>query len=552
MRILGPIETLLAFWRWLRRMRTALYLLGAIGVATLIATLVPQEPNVFATVAAWRSGQEGPGRAAAEVLHTLGFFDVYGSPWFMALVALLFVSLTSCLIPRFKAFGRMVTRGRPPASRDLASKPHVARFVTDHDPEHVLTVARDLLGRRWRLRPDDARPGEDAPMRADTRGVVVAAPADPSATPPPRGPAVAQVAAERGHLLREGGSLAFHSAFYVLLIAIVLGQLFAFRGQIGVVEGEAFTDTPVAYWSNLAGRWWQDDWHRGFLLTLDRFDVDWTDEGQPTHFISHVTVDPRDGSTPQEADLRVNDPLVVDGMKIHQMDWGYAAHIIVTDQGEVVHDAVIPLRAGPSNTWEGAVKAPAAEPQLGLDLVLVPSAPDGQDGRPVPTGWPRADAPLVLLDVFEGDLQLDRAQGIADLDTDRMRGLGLAALRPGSEVEVREGTVVSFPGLRHWSGFQVSRRPTDPLLLAGAMLLTLALLPALYSYRRRIWVEAVTDPIAGATLVTVGGQAFQRPQAFDDEHRGVADKLHSRLNGRDVVDRAATGDPSDDRQVITR
>ncbi|HEX2027067.1 MAG TPA: cytochrome c biogenesis protein ResB, partial [Nitriliruptorales bacterium] len=153
----GPVDTAVAFWRWLRRMRTALYLLGVLAAATLLATIVPQRPNVPDTVTAWLTGTEGPGEVPARLLDALGAFDVFGATWFMALLALLFTSLTSCLVVRYRAFQRLAVHGRPPRTRSLDGQPHVARFASTTPPDRALAVAAQVLRRRrYRVRRADA------------------------------------------------------------------------------------------------------------------------------------------------------------------------------------------------------------------------------------------------------------------------------------------------------------------------------------------------------------------------------------------------------------
>lgn len=528
----GPVETAVLLWRWLRRMRTALYLLAALAAATFIGTVIPQRPNVPDTVARWRAGMEGPGRTASEVLDALGFFDVFGAPWFLVLLVLLFTSLTACLIPRVRAFVRMARRGRPPRALDLAGQPYHRSFVTAAAPAEALAAARDVLRqRRFRLRQDRDVVHEAAPVRSDPRLGVVAAPAEEhtAAVIAPAATRTDQVAAEKGHLLREGGSLVFHLAFYLLLIGVVIGELTTFIGQVAVVEGESFADTRVAYWTTDPGRWWDDDRHTAFVLHLDRFEVDWLPDGTPSLFRAHVEVDPS-GDRPARRDaILVNAPMVVDGMKIHVLDWGYAVRMVVRDGDDVVHDAFTPLRQAGPGVWSGVVKAPAADPQLGFEIDLFADAPVGADGVPRPTGSPRADHPVVLFRAWRGDLQLDRAQNVSTLDTDELDQLGIAGLRPGSVYELGGGQTIEFGELRRWAGFQVSRRPTAPvLLLAGALILG-GLLPALYAHRRRVWVAAHTDAATGGSLVTVAGAAFQRPQAFDDEFPRIVAAINDRL-----------------------
>lgn len=521
----GPVEAAVAFWRWLRRMRTALWLLGALGLAVLVGTVVPQRPNVPATVGRWLAGTEGPGRSTARVLDAFGFFDVFGAPWFNVLIVLLFTSLTACLIPRIRAYGRMVRRGRPPLAIDLAGQPRVTTFATSAPPGDVHATARRLLGgRRFRVRADgDGTVGAD-PTRSDPRLGVVPAPAD-AAPAPRRGPRD-QVAAERGHLLREGGSLVFHLSFYLLLVGVVLGQLTSFVGQVAVVEGHGFADTRVAYWTYQPGRWWGEGDHTGFVLDLERFDVEFLEDGSPVHFRAAVVVEPGDGRPVREEDIIVNVPMVVDGMKVHLLDWGYAVRMVVRDGEEVVHDAFVPLTASGPGVWSGVVKAPAAEPQVGLQLDFFADAPL-VGGIPQPTGRPEPDAPVALFRAWHGDLRLDRVQNVNRLDTTRMEEVSVAGIRPGGRAEVAGGQVVEFPEVRQWAGFQVSRRPTVPILLVAAVLILIGLIPALYAYRRRVWVAATRDPVSGGSLVTVAGAALQRPQAFEREF----DELVAELAG---------------------
>jgi cytochrome c biogenesis protein len=506
----GPVGLVLSSallaWRWLKRMRTALYLLGLLGLLTLLATVVPQEPNVAGTVAAWRAGEEGPGRVVSGLIDVLGGYDVYGSPAFLALLVLLFTSLTACLLPRYRAWWRVLRRSRPPRTRHLGAQEHVTVLDTAVPPAEVHAIARRVLSRRrWRLR-DTA---SDDPGLAD------------------------QVAAEKGHVLREGGSLMFHTSFYVLLIAIVLGQLLGFSGQVGVVEGHSFTDTAVGYWTYQPGRWWGDGDHRSFVLSLDEFHVDWHRDvrfgGQPKLFQSDVTVRGADGDVLRDS-VGGNDPLVVDGMKIHQLDWGYAPRVVVEADGRTVYDGFVTMTGAEGGFWTGAVKAPSVDPDVGLELFFWPYAPPGDDGSPSLTGAPWADAPLMLFQEYRGDLRLAASQNVNVLDTADLESRGGGAMRVDGAVEMPDGVTVTLPELRRWVGFQVSHRPTAPMLLLGAFLILAGLVPALYAYRRRLWIQADPHEASGRTRVTIAGRAFQRPQAFEKEHERIVRELRAGID----------------------
>lgn len=512
----GPVtfvwDAVVMGWRWLTRMRTALYLLGMLALQTLVATVVPQEPNVPATVRAWIDGEEGPGAGVSRVLEATGAFDVYGSAAFLALLLLLYLSLTACLVPRIRAFHRLVRRSQPPLVTGPGGLDRSVTFTTEAGADEVHAAARELLTeRRWRVRDATA---DDAPGR---------------------GRKPAQIAGEKGIVSREGGSLLFHLSFYVLLAAVVFGQLLTFEGQRGLIEGEpGFSDTEVSYWSYRPGRWWGGDDHRGWLMELEHFEVDWQRDpdapgvGLPTVFRSQVTITPRDGAPSTEV-IDANHPIVVDGMKIHQLDWGYSPRLVVEVDGEVVEDRFLLAQVTDGGFYRAALKAPAADPDVGLEVFLYPFAPEGDDGRPQLTGAPWDDDPVVIFSQYRGDLRLgETQQTINELDTSRLELEGGAFLRPGQSVVVGDVTV-SFPELRRWVGFQVSYRPQIPALLLASALLVGGLVPALYAYRRRLWVLASPGSVPGRTLVAVSGRAFQRPPAFDEEHARLVALLRERL-----------------------
>lgn len=497
-------------WRRLRTMSTALWLLGVLAVESIIATIVPQEVNVPQTVAEWRTGEAGPGTAVSETLDLIGAYDMYASPLFLMTLLLLFTSLTACLIPRIRGWWRITRRSVPPLTRHLGDQEHVQEIITDLEPEAAhATVRGELADRGYRTR-DGA---------ADDRGRT-------------------QVAAEKGVVVREGGSLLFHLSFYVLLVAIILGQLLTFEGFVGVTEGETFTDTEIGYWIAEPGRWFGSEDHSGFQLTNDDFRVEWFRDpefgGTPRVFEADVTIETADGDT-RTAMVKGNNPIVVDGFKIHLLGWGYAPRVVVREGNEVVFDGFITTTVNDTGAFRGAVKAPAAEPDVGLDLFLIPYAPDGDDGQPVITGAPWADAPLLAFRSYAGDLQLSAAQNVNTLNTELLTEGPRGGLRPGQIVQLPGSDVsVEFAELRQWTNFQVSRRPQVPWLLLGAGLLLIGLLPALYAYRRRVWVGVERSP-DGRTLVVVAGRSFQRQQAFEGEFDELAGDLRAALDAPDLT-----------------
>ncbi|MPZ86619.1 MAG: hypothetical protein GEU81_00835 [Nitriliruptorales bacterium] len=523
----GPLDAAMLAWRTLRRMSTALVLLFAMAAASVVATFVPQEPLIPTTVGQWRDGTAGPGSAVSAAFDALGFFDVFGSWWFAALTVLLFVSLTGCLIPRYRSF-RGVVRRPPAAGRRLDRLSSRRVLATSLPPDEALAAAERVLGeRRFRRRRLSA---EESP-----------------AVDPATGQALPQVAAERGHW-REGGSLIFHTAFYLLLVGILVGQGFGFTGQINLVEGEGFADARLSYDAAAPGRLWGVGDHRGFNLTLEDFEVSYHPSQAPADFVSTITLRGADGDVRSEQ-VRVNHPVRFEGMNIYQQRFGMAPHLVVRDAttGRTIFEQSVPLTDAGGNTWSGATKVHMGGeftdqatgqrreiPQLALDMAFLPDATviEGPNGPLRGSASPDPDNPRVLADLYVGELGLEQPQPVSELRAqweprqlaDRM------VLTEGEAVEVAGGTItVEFSRLDMWSGFQVSHQPGRWILLLAAGSILVGLLPSLYAYRRRVWVTARAND--QGSEVVLAGAALQRAPTFTEEFEGVAAELRKALPG---------------------
>jgi cytochrome c biogenesis protein len=95
-------------------MRTALVLLFLLAAAAAVGSLLPQIPNSPERVASYRLAH----RFFGTLFLRAGFFDVYGSWWFVLILTLLFVSLIACLLPRSRAMIRTI-RQRPIQAREI-------------------------------------------------------------------------------------------------------------------------------------------------------------------------------------------------------------------------------------------------------------------------------------------------------------------------------------------------------------------------------------------------------------------------------------------------
>ncbi len=473
-------------WRNLRSMRTALILLLILAAASVIGSLLPQIPN----------SPERVGRYLADhgvwgtFLFRAGFFDVYGSWWFVLITTLLFVSLAACLFPRTRALVRAL-RQRPIHARELDGFLHHAELRVGATPDEAATgAARYLRRKRFRV----SRQG-------------------------------GAVAAEKG-VLREVGSLLFHGAFFLLLVGVIVGKGTGFTGRAVVTEGETWVDARVNYAGEIrTGRYFGGA-HTGIGVELLDFDDSYRRNGLPIDFVSTVRFLDREGRPAGVEQIRVNHPASRDGLRVFQEGFGWAPLVTASLDGTPMWSTPIDMTRdqapegvpGTAMPWRGAIKLTAPEPDVMITLELWSDYRAFVNlqltGEPTPM-LVQFD-PFIRYSVYVGRI-VDPARSSVDPTGMRRvaRGDLHAAGTAHTDVAGVGDLTLSFPELRQYSVLLISRDVGIPAVLAAAILVLVGLIPALYVSRRKVWVRAEAAP--GGALVKIGGFALQRKESFDEE-----------------------------------
>jgi cytochrome c biogenesis protein len=494
-----PIELARWGWRQLTSMRTALVLLFLLALAAVPGSLVPQR-----SISAARAAQFAQQHPHLDPWYQrFSLYAVYSSPWFAAIYLLLFISLVGCVVPRSRQH-LAASLARPPrAPRHLDRLPaHVAVPVPGTVPE-VLDRARTALrGRRFRV---------------DVAGD--------------------HVAAEKGYL-RETGNLLFHLALLLLLLSVALGHLFGYKANVLLVEGTSFSNTVSTYDTWTPGALADEAKLAPFTVTLKhlavRFQRGGQQSGAPRDFQGALryTTDP--AARPRSYDLRVNHPLVVDGVKVFLLGNGYAPVITVRDShGQVVLKGPVPFLTQDGNfTSNGVVKVPGASPQLGFQGFFLPTAAFDPTRGPVSV-YPGLELPRLVLTAWRGDLGIDggAAQSVYTLDTSGMSQVLNSTGKPfarslarGQTMTLPTGETVTFDGIRRWASLAVARDPGTTPALLSALLALAGLMLSLFVRRRRVWVR-VSDE-GGRTLLEVAGLArAEGDEGLPDEVRELAGSI---------------------------
>ena len=513
----GRLQRLTAFgrntWRGLTSMRTALALLFLLALAALPGALLPQYSLNPALVDSYYADHP----TLAPVLDSLGFFEVFASPWFAAVYLLLFVSLVGCLVPRTAEYVRQL-RGVPVATpRNLARLPHsMSATVAQPVPDVVAGARRRLRG--WRI-AERVEPG-----------------------------GARTLSAERGYA-REAGNLVFHLALVGLLVSFAVGKLLGYEGQVIVLaNGSQFCNSgPFAYDSFRPGLSVDGTGLAPFCVQVNGFEATYLDNGQPEQFRAQVQYQGADGLATGQwrpFELAVNEPLRLEEARVYLLGHGYAPQFTVTFPGGERRTGVVQWRPVDQATLlsEGATKfdppsvtdpVELRERQLAITGLFAPTA--AFRGQLLGSAFPQLLDPAVAVDVLRGDLgnNSGRGQSIFEIDRSmvdagRLDQVARENLRPGGQLGLDDGTVVRFDGVTRWVSLQVSHDPAQLAVLTFSLLVLGGLGLSLAVKRRRFWLRvapAPGDDQGGRSVVTLGGLARTEAAGYGEEFDRLAAEL---------------------------
>jgi cytochrome c biogenesis protein len=483
-------------WRQLTSMRTALILLFLLALGSIPGSFLPQDGTDPSSVQQYFTSHPD----LAPWLNRLGLFNVFAAPWFAAIYILLFASLVGCVVPRtFRLVGS--ARTPPPrAPRNLARLPLSSSYPSALSAADAVNAAVAVLGgRRFRLR-------QSAPDASDH-----------------------WVSAEKGYL-REVGNLLFHLSLLGVLLSIAAGGLFGYKADELLVQGQSFADTNAALDEFHPGRLVSASNLAPFSLTLNSFSASYIESGasrgQPESFDAGVTYKSSPDAKPGHYNIRINDPLSVDSLKVYLIGHGYAPQFKVTGANGKVDDSDNAFIPANTSTFEsdGVVKAPDAS--LGFMGVFVPTGLSV--GGTLESIFPAANAPAVSLIGYSGNLGLNDGvpQSIYTLDTTGMTEVSGSPhlLTPGQTWTLPGGKgSITFVGVKQWVSLAITYDPGQvPALVCGILALA-GLLLSFFVRRRRVFVRAVPAASGAGSVVTIGGLTRSDASGgFEEEFAEVA------------------------------
>jgi cytochrome c biogenesis protein len=502
-------------WRALTSMGTALVLLFLLALGAVPGALLPQRSLNAGKVADYLAAHPliGPW------LDRLQAFNVFGSFWFTAIYTLLFVSLVGCLTPRSIEHAKSLRATPVPAPRNLARLPKHASGTVVGEPDRLAATMADRL-QGW---------------RKVTRGTDTV-----------------EISAEKGYL-REFGNLVFHFSLVGLLVAVAVGKLFGYEGNVVVIAdgGPGFCSaSPAAFDSFRAGNTVDGTSLHPICLRVNDFDAHYLANGQATSFAADVDYQAGRDLTNniwRRYRLAVNRPLRVGGDRVYLQGHGYAPTFTVTFPDGQTRTSTVQWRPDNPRTLLSSGVARIDPPagaypnaadrrkhQIAIQGLLAPT--EQLEGTLLSSSFPALNAPAVAVDIYTGDTGLDtgRPQSLYTLDPrlidqHRLTRAKRVNLRVGEQVRLdQDGTVVRFDGAVPFVNLQVSHDPGQIWVLVFAITMMAGLVVSLLVRRRRVWVRLTPGP-AGTVNVELGGLARTDNSGWGDEFERLVDRLKDGL-----------------------
>ncbi len=269
----GVVE---AVWKLLASVQLTIVLLLSLAATSIIGTLIPQNSEPAAYVAAF-------GETLYRFFAVLGLFDMYHSWWFQVLVVLLAANVVVCSADRLSAQRRILFVRKPAfqAARFRKLPEHEA-FNDARGPGALQAVYEPFVSRKWRA------------VQTETTDQGFS------------------MFGETGSWTRLG-VYAVHLSVVLLLIGGLIGSIFGFDGFVTIPEGDTVQQVNL--------RSTGERLRLPFAIRCDDFDVSFYETGAPKEFRSRLTL-LENGQPVVQKDIVVNDPLRHRGISIFQSSYG--------------------------------------------------------------------------------------------------------------------------------------------------------------------------------------------------------------------------------------
>ena len=468
--------------RFLSSLECGLVLLGSLGTAVIIGTMILQRPMT----------QEGQieqvyAPQTVRLLNALGLFDVFHTWWFILLLGLLGANITLASLERFPQVWRLFVRPHILADewyvRQLPFRKEIP--LGFHTPAEALALAKSKLS-------DLGYPPKPKSLEKGTLYV-------------------------EKHRAARLAPYIVHASLLIIFAGAIIDGLWGFKGFVNLTPGartqsvEAMT-TPGAP-HNL-----------GFTLRCDGVGMERYTDGSPKQYWSQLAAE-ESGREVVRKTIYVNDPLTFKGVRFFQ-----ASYAPTGTPDKLVFDASWAGQDGSQHPAQRISLQPGKPARLdasGATVELTEFVPDFVlDGNQISSRSDEPRNPAIQLSVTSpGGKQAEvwifpKAPQMAPPN------------QSGINFQLRELE------MGYMTGLQVAREPGQNLIWGGCLLLTAGLMMALYMSHVRLWGVVGRDR-KGQPALLLGGQPSKYRESFERRFNELAGELEIALSAAQAEVREA-------------
>jgi cytochrome c biogenesis protein len=445
--------------------RCGLILLGLVGIAVVLGTLILQRPLA----------QEGQieqiyAPQTIRLLNFLGLFDVFHAWWFIMLLALLGANIVLASLERFPQAWQFFSSPQLVVDEQFVRKLPFQQVIPvgSRSPEAALVLAaRTVQGMGYRIRPESLPQGT--------------------------------LYFER-HRLARLAPYVVHASLLLIFAGAIVDGLRGYRGYISLIPGGQ-TNMVESLAPNTPP-------HRlPFTLRLDEAGMETYPDGSPRQYWSRLTLE-ENGREVLRKRIFVNDPLTHQGIRFFQSNYGSTG-----TPKKLVLEASWPGQPRSAQTFTLRPGEVARLDAAGTQVELADFLPDfalENDQIVNRSNEPRNPAVRLLVTLPGG-----RRAPAWILPK-------VSAGNPPNDVGMAFRLVELE--MEYISGLQVAKQPGQHLIWAGCLILTVGLGMALYMSHLRVWGVVAQDE-AGNPVLLLGGQPSKYQEAFEARFRRLGDSL---------------------------
>lgn len=295
------------------------------------------------------------------------------------------------------------------------------------------------------------------------------------------------------------GSIIFHLGFIIILLGVIVSSATRFSGRLLIAEGQ---EVPLLVRNLIeinkkpAGAFELP----GTVFYLDRFIADIRQERFPVEYTANLKLAEANGTTLSES-IRVNEAIKYRDLAILLQNYGFSPRMVLkAAKGKTLVDAYINLKGrqpGSRDSFD------VPKTKIKIDTVFFPNF------NITTSLVPRE--PVYAITVKEKGTKIFKGY-----------------LRKGKSVKFN-GMTLSFPDLRYWAYFQVSRDLGLGALFWGFVISFAGLLLRFLFHDRQVSIRIKSVP--NGTELLVSGRSRYFPVIFKEELGRLARSIEDERTG---------------------